>query len=507
MAAMTKESRAAPGTIFPEPSTSIVGIYFSDFFYVDRSVLEEYGAFNVSLVNDLPLFIDPFLLFDSEDDEYQALHEGIICYLRFLRDEAGSGGLQKTHIDQWFRFPEVKQNWLGFSKTGNRGSGLGAEFANNLHRNLHHAFRDFGAESVTRSSHLEKLCLLSDGVGRDHLSDFVTNLIKSFLLDYTQKFALANVDSSLRRKVAVSKVKFDYAAKRWTGATYELPYVKGDFVLLTPKAILTRDEAWINRGDMLDDLVDIYESVPDAQLRTQVNDYFVTKLGDETSEKSRREAAAATVDKFPALLDYFIRAKEDTADEAHKVSTNKVSETQLQFIDQVKEFVDEHLQGTMFYSPVNTYAESLARIMFLKDVIENKDGYRAFYLKGKPIKREEHLQIMYRLTWFATLLDVNREVNNGRGPVDYKISLGSTAKTLVEFKLASNTQLRRNLENQVKVYEIANNTQSSITVIMFFNDTELAKIQKILRDLEMTTMKNIVVIDASSDNKPSASLA
>ncbi len=32
-------------------------IYFSDFFDVSTEALEEYGAFNVSLINDLPLFI------------------------------------------------------------------------------------------------------------------------------------------------------------------------------------------------------------------------------------------------------------------------------------------------------------------------------------------------------------------------------------------------------------------------------------------------------------------
>ena len=45
----------------------------------------------MSLVNDLPLFIDPFLLFNSEKPEYRALHDEIIRYLRFLRDEAAAG--------------------------------------------------------------------------------------------------------------------------------------------------------------------------------------------------------------------------------------------------------------------------------------------------------------------------------------------------------------------------------------------------------------------------------
>ena len=41
-------------------------IYFSDFFNIDPVLLDAHGAFNVSLINDLPVFIDPFLLFNSD---------------------------------------------------------------------------------------------------------------------------------------------------------------------------------------------------------------------------------------------------------------------------------------------------------------------------------------------------------------------------------------------------------------------------------------------------------
>src|SRR3546814_5862768 len=80
--------------------------------------------------------------------------------------------------------------------------------------------------------------------------------------------------------------------------------------------------------------------------------------------------------------------------------------------------------------------------------------------------------LLYRLTWFASPLDVNREVNNGRGPVDYKVSMGNADKTLVEFKLARNTKLKANLKSQVQIYEVANDTKSSITVILYFTDGE-----------------------------------
>ena len=50
---------------------------------------------------------------------------------------------------------------------------------------------------------------------------------------------------------------------------------------------------------------------------------------------------------------------------------------------------------------------------------------------------EEDLQLIYQFTWFNTAFDSNREVNNGRGPVDFKVSFGSADKALVEMKLAS----------------------------------------------------------------------
>ena len=144
-------------------------------------------------------------------------------------------------------------------------------------------------------------------------------------------------------------------------------------------------------------------------------------------------------------------------------------------------------------------------MLFLKEVIENKDGYRLFYVNGKPLKREADLQIMYRLTWFASSFDVNREVNNGRGPVDYKISQGGANATLVEFKLASNSKLKQNLKHQVGVYEAANDTAKSIKAILYFSVSELTRIKVILKELDMGRRRDVVLIDARPDNKASAS--
>jgi hypothetical protein len=94
------------------------------------------------------------------------------------------------------------------------------------------------------------------------------------------------------------------------------------------------------------------------------------------------------------------------------------------------------------------------------------------------------------------MYDVNSEVNNGRGSVDYKISIGSSDKMLVEFKLASNNKLKQNLLNQVLVYEKANQTDQSIKVILYFSDQEFMTLNKIFKELNIIQNKRLVTIDA-----------
>src|SRR6185369_8122506 len=170
----------------------MLNIYFSDYFEVSPDTVRQHGAFNVSLINDLPLFIDPFLLFNSENDEYKYLHDQIIKYVVFLKSKS-TVLLSKGLLNSWFHFPEVKQTWFGYSKSGNRGSGLGPKFASALNRNLTFVLKDFGSETISKGSHLEKLCLIKDGVGKDNISDFTTNLIKGYLLEYTQSFAIKHI--------------------------------------------------------------------------------------------------------------------------------------------------------------------------------------------------------------------------------------------------------------------------------------------------------------------------
>lgn len=506
---MRHEPPAASSTRATAPLTT--PIYFSDFFGVPPDTLDAYGAFDISLINDLPLFVDPFLLFNSEKPEYQALHASIIGYMRFLKAAATEGELHPNLIDAWFRFPEVKENWLGFSAKGNKGHGLGADFAQALHRNFRTVFRDFGEETVSRSSHIEKLCLIRDGVGRDNISDFTANLIKSFLADYTQTFARQCVPPTLRRAFALPKAEFNYTTRTWATRTYELPSFAGAFVLLTPKDILTKDEAWINRPELLDRFPEIAAALPDAVLRAQVNDYLQRAIptGPKVTQEEIHAALATALDRFPQVIDYYVRDKEEHGDQAQSVARARVEEVRARFVANVRALVDEFLTPLGFYATRGTtYDEARDRLMFLKSVIEDKGGHRLFYVDGQPVEREADLQLLYRLTWFATPSDISREVNDGRGPVDFKASRGAADKTLVELKLAKNTHLEQNLQKQAEVYSAASDAiHPPLKGILYFNEAEKDRVYKILKRLNLTNCPHIIVIDARDDNKPSGSKA
>ena len=483
-------------------------IYFSDFFNVSRETIEREGFFDISLLNDLPLFIDPFLIFCSEKAEYQALHEEIIKYMVYLRDYSLKHPVpSKPMLDSLYKFSEVKQNYLGFCEDGNGGSGLGTEFAQALHAGLTDIFSDFGDESISKSPHLEKLCLIKDRVGKDNISDFATNLIKHYLLEATERFAKEYLDPSMCKTFHnIPRVKFDYAVGVWKAGTYYLPCYGNDYVLLTPTDMLVRAKTWINKADLYKQVPYMGISLPDEVLRFQVNEYFTSLLSKRPTKEEKMKAAKQTIERFPQIMDYFIRTKEDNEAGAIQEGLGEVIGVREVFIEQLQNLVRQLAEETDFYNvPLNSYDEAMQRVMHLKHVIEHCDGYRWFYDGDKPIRRESDLHIMYKLACYDVISDPNSEVNNGRGPVDFKLSQGRKDSTLVEFKLTRT--LKKNLEKQVAVYLDANNTDKAIKVIMFFTEEEEKKTYAILNELGLTGKPGIVLIDARSDNKVQASKA
>ncbi|MDO6720148.1 hypothetical protein Q4575_12090 [Psychrosphaera sp. 1_MG-2023] len=482
-------------------------LVFTEYFDITETKMEQHGALNICLNADLPLFIDPFLLFASDKKEYKIQHDKIVNHLISLKEIAKNDG-DNANLSL-FKFPEIKQNWLGLCKYGNNGKGLGVKFAKDIISAFNGFYSNFGSETVSDTSHIEKLTLVGSGVGKDFISDFSTNLMFEFLLEYTESFAKKYLKPHQIKTFSVRCV-YDEDLMVWKPREFELPFFfleeNGDFILLTPMDILTKDEAFICHNDLVGNFRNVANSIGNYSLRESVNAYFQKTLPVLPKKKDIELAVSKTINQYPEILDYYIRKKELEKDKSKKISSEKLDQLKNELIKTLGDFTKIILEESEFFNTRPTsYDESLKRANYLKDVIENNDGYRVFYHKGKAIASEDTVQRIFRLTWYATPFDVNAEVNNGRGPADYKISHGSGDSTIVEFKLAKSTSLKKNLENQTVIYKKASKSINDIKVILCYTKFEIGKVNRILKKIDQEGAENIVIIDASP--KVSASVA
>lgn len=473
-----------------------VKIYFSDFFEIDHNKIDDYGALDISLLSDNPAFVDPFLIFYSKNDDYQKLHQFIVDYLLFLKNQSDSGVFSSL----FYKFPEVNEVWLGFSKKGNKGLGLGTFFAKELNENLVGIF-DGNNNDITESVHIEKLCIVGERVGADKVSDFTLNLIKQYLVKYTEEFTTKNIDKKYTSKFRVKKLYFDFQQNNWVDGEAILPinpHDKSKFVLLTPKNILVKEEGWISVNDFLNDDGLVITNIPNKDLRYKINQYFLSLIPDKINKnnkpekdftkKNKKIALKETAKKYPELIDYFIKYKEENGKGAIEASLIDNDFLEQVFYLGVKA-ITEKLKIEGFYSVEsknNSLSETIEKIKKFKYVMEQRDGYDVFWDKKALRKfKEPDVDKMIDLVFASSDFSIDKQVNNGRGPSDIKISKGSGDCTIIETKLAKNTSLEKNLLNQLNIYKEANNTINGVYVILYFNNSELKKVERILKGLNM----------------------
>jgi hypothetical protein len=81
-------------------------------------------------------------------------------------------------------------------------------------------------------------------------------------------------------------------------------------------------------------------------LRAQVNDYLFRVLPKDHGAKKEdiRKAVTEVIERFPQVLDFYIREKEDHGNEAVSVSRDRVHEVETWFVEHVREFVRVYLE-------------------------------------------------------------------------------------------------------------------------------------------------------------------
>jgi len=131
------------------------------------------------LDEDIPLYVDPFLLWKSPSMQDNSLHTLLLNSFNNL----GNNFIKGNEIDSkkiLIQLSECNEVGFGTSKT-RQGRVISDKLANNI-LSLYKNIPQINSQGF---HHFEEIQLLVDNISKDRISDFTTSIIKSFLIDYT----------------------------------------------------------------------------------------------------------------------------------------------------------------------------------------------------------------------------------------------------------------------------------------------------------------------------------
>ncbi len=131
------------------------------------------------LDEDIPLCVDPFLLWKSPSQQDNALHTAIVNSFNGLGHLHRKGKTEEA-IDILVQASECEEVGLGFSGT-RRGHRIGRDSA----RTILSLFDDVPQLGLGGFAHFEEVQLLVDNFSKDRVSDIASNFIMSFLIDFS----------------------------------------------------------------------------------------------------------------------------------------------------------------------------------------------------------------------------------------------------------------------------------------------------------------------------------
>jgi hypothetical protein len=252
---------------------------------------------------DISVGIDPFLLYKSRDKTFSDLHNKIIQHFNRGVQAVKIGDLARAA--NIFNFPEAEEIGFGYTRSarGRGGSGLG-ELTTTLLIETLKSSPDLLDRGI---KHIEEMQLFSVGIGRDRISDITANIIKEYLILYTQNQCnLWNI--KLESGVPITNI-LDLESYEWYDDYVDLPVSSYDNkpIIFVPRRIV-RTLPWIN-----------YDEFVRVDLTAFLSSKKNTKSTAKRATIPKADAVALSKSNVE-LIDKYISRKEQTSNEAQPTS-------------------------------------------------------------------------------------------------------------------------------------------------------------------------------------------
>ena len=443
-------------------------------------LLDSNGIFDPILDEDSHFFINLQRLKKTKVPEFLKSYERIHDYFRKiikLLDRAAKKDISDIFYKEAlnrFDFSEVNGICLGYAQ-GTSGAGFGTGLGSQV---VSTAF-DIVKAGVDDPEFFELLPLFQDNVGADRLSDMIATLILEDIKEYTKRI---NYDLGINRK------RYEHLC--FNGEFLVNPY-KHDDVYLVPIDILHKlpvAESW---EDI--DLVVTHNSILRAEINSEIASEWY-KYSSYDRKAYLRQHIFNNAKACKRVLEGY------RAEELEQYDPKKDFPYFLTKLIQNMEALG--LEFNTKIKPRNSHMAAVDILNIFKHWIEDNKGWEVVWAvdsrnREKMIQRVIYGQAASYIK--ANKLDLSCEPDEGRGPVDFKVSDGDDI-TLIEVKLTSNSQYLHGYEVQIVEYGKAEQTNNLIYVLIDLGHPRKVRIVQEVHDRQYNDGKNppdLIVIDGT----------
>lgn len=418
------------------------------------------GWFDPDLTVDTRLFLDPFLLLKSSATWAKAHADLVAHFVHCYRLVAKAPNPQSNSARAAMRlltFPEPFEFGLGYTVASTRGAGGGALQARVIMDGIAVAV----AAGLGEPEHIEEIGILNEGFGPDRISDAALNVLKPYFIRYTQD--VAKRCGVLLHRHRLRNAGLDRENARWLERHVDLPTntATGGPVLLIPKRLL-RDLPTLNAEDWFQ-----------SDVNEEVRAYLNVQVGKTVPKREIVKLARKNPDAVRAW------------------ARNQTSRMDLKGYD-----FGVDPKGVVSYDKATVYAQNhpipdlsapdgQAGLSLLvgevlakfKAFIEHGGGWRLLWNDSDHSEKNEdaaQLAFMGMAREYLRLhgVEVDREVELGRGPVDFKVSAGHNIRLLIEVKKAHTGTFWNGLNDQLPSYLVSDHTTEGWLVAIRYRDAK-----------------------------------
>jgi hypothetical protein len=367
--------------------------------YYNLPFTQEEADFAIPFLDDdIPLYVDPFLLWKSPSQQDQALHTALISSFNHFGYLARTGK-EREAVDALLQISECQEVGLG-SARDKHGKKIGASTA----KDILGLFDLIPQVKAGGFEHVEEIQLFVDQIGKDRISDIACSLTKSFLIDFT-------IDQCKRHNIPTNEVVldgvFDYGGKNFKSEKVPLPVNPNTAapLLLVPKRWL-RFSPWINYDDYFADACVKEDTIPKD--RVAVLQYNRANYGIIQSYVQQKERTQADCKNDPLFKPIAITSAKRKLEEIKKLPTGKNENADKRYEECVGQLLASLLYPQLDFAGEQSRTDSGVLIRdlifynnrsfdFLKDIFDQYESRQlVFELKNVREIEREHVNQLNR---------------------------------------------------------------------------------------------------------------